>query len=478
MFGSMLPAHANDAVATFMPRPEVHQPINGNLRVVSVLSASGEVVDGTDFSVWREQPDAYGKMRQTLMAQAGPQAQADFELTPGRYRLQARNDTVVVEQTIDVPLRGALDTEVDLNAGRLLLTAVMDQAGLPAEAAWFRILRRETDSYGKPTLVQLAGRGYAQQAEFLLPAGEYLAETRFGDASVRVPVSVTPGGTSEHTLQLDAGRLHLGASLDGDGEPVDGVSYAITGLAPDNTGTNLELAEQAVATPLVVILPRGQYRVSARLDRATAERDIRIDAGEDTGAHLALEAGELLVHASLAGQSDSLLDTLFDIAPVEATTAPSGSGARGPDHRARFIVPAGRHRVFAKHGESTGEKVVEVAPGSSQTVSVDLDAGRISLQFQPEADQPAFPYTWFSVYRIEHDAQGRARRQRVYNEGYFASTEVVLPAGEYIAFARSDQHHGEARFSVTPGMNGKVDLVAASASRVPGRVGMTARSDR
>lgn len=452
-------AQTENDTGTFMPRAKVHQPINGNLRVVSTLIQGGEPFDGTQFSIWRERPDAYGKMQQTLMAQAGPQGQAEFELNPGRYRLQARNDTVVVEQTIDVPKTGALDTEINLNAGRLKLAAIMDETGMPAEAAWFRILRSDTDSYGRPTLVQIAGRGYAQSAEFLLPAGDYLAETRFGDTSTRMPVSIGAGIVTEQILQLDAGRLELTASLDGDGEPVDGVAYTITRLDQADAGPGLQIEGEAAAS-VAVILPHGDYLVTAQLDRASSTKEIRVTAGDSLNVDLSLNAGEVIVYATLAGQSDALLDSLFNVTPIGDIEASPESSARGPDHRARFLLPAGRHRAAATHGESAGEIEIDVEPGSSQTVAVDLDAGRINLQFLPQARHAAFPYTWFSVYRVEHDAQQRPRRRRVYNEGYFTSTDLVLPSGDYIVFTRSDQHQGEATFSVKPGSIDKIDVIA------------------
>ena len=49
----------------------------------------------------------------------------------------------------------------------------------------------------------------------------------------------------------------------------------------------------------------------------------------------------------------------------------------------------------------------------------------------------------------------------MYNEGYYASTDVVLPAGDYIAFARSDDQRAERAFHVNPGGDVQIELVAA-----------------
>ena len=101
-----------------------------------------------------------------------------------------------------------------------------------------------------------------------------------------------------------------------------------------------------------------------------------------------------------------------------------------------------------------------VEPVSSQSLAIDLDAGRVSVSFMPAQQQPAFPYSWFSVYRVVSDASGNKRRHRVFNDGYYATTDIVLPSGEYIAFARTDRQRGEQRFVVEPGVVESVAIIA------------------
>jgi hypothetical protein len=124
------------------------------------------------------------------------------------------------------------------------------------------------------------------------------------------------------------------------------------------------------------------------------------------------------------------------------------------------VLPAGQHRVRVKHGESTGYADVQVEAGSRQSLAIDLDAGRVSISFIPGQQQPAFPYSWFSVYRIERDTMGNTRRHRVFNDGFYTSTDIVLPSGEYIAFARTDRRRGEQRFAVEPGAVESIAIVA------------------
>ena len=125
------------------------------------------------------------------------------------------------------------------------------------------------------------------------------------------------------------------------------------------------------------------------------------------------------------------------------------------------MVPAGDYLAFAQAGEGVGSVPVEVVAGAQQTLSIPIEAARVGLQLQAEGGSVPLPHTWFSVYRIERDAAGRERRQRVYNDGYYSSTDIVLPSGEYIAFARADRFRGERAFVITPGSNIAVDILAA-----------------
>lgn len=444
----------------FMPRPQVHNPQRGNLRLRSVLTSGADAFAGTHFTVLREQPDAYGKTRQVVMATAGPEAFAEFSLNPGSYRVQARNGDVLVEQDIEIPASGILDADIILGAGELHLKGLLDEHGMPAEQAWFRVLRRDTDAYLKPTLVQVASKGYGDSASFVLPAGDYLAESRYGNATVQMPVSVGAGLASSYELRLNAGRLELFGTWTEGGDPAGDVRYVILRKAEAVDAMPVEIASADAATAVTFILPQGDYRVRAERDLAIVEQDVTVRAGETRSLELPLHAGELLVHATLAGRSDALLDSWFEIDPSSIPGGGAQSVPRGPDNLVRFVLPAGQHRVRVKHGESTGYADVQVEAGSRQSLAIDLDAGRVSISFIPGQQQPAFPYSWFSVYRIERDTRGNTRRHRVFNDGFYTSTDIVLPSGEYIAFARTDRHRGEQRFAVEPGAVESIAIVA------------------
>lgn len=464
-FGSHDPLDDSGTSPRFAPRGEVYKRQRGNLQLSSVLAPGGAPYAGTQFTVLREEPDAFSKTRFSVMAAAGPHEHADFQLGPGRYVVQARNGTVTVEQPVEVPEDGTLSTQIVLDAGELHLGSVMDTSGLAADETWFRVLREDTDSYGRPIRVQVAGNGYGQTASFLLPAGDYIAEASYGDASVESPVRIKAGGTTSRELVLNAGKLDLFSTLSEGGEPLADTTFAIYRRQPgaDAAWTEVTRAEQATA--ITFVLPEGEYRVRAQLDRAAVELPVRVVAGESQTLEMPLNAGELLVYATLAGQSDPLLDTWFKLEAEprhDVRRDPTEASARGPAHSVRYVLPRGRYRAIAGLGESEGSMEVEIEPGTSQTVPIDLDAARVTLSLVPRQGSATYPYTWFSIYRIEQDGSGKEWRRRVYNDGFYPQTDVVLPAGNYLVFARSSENRGEAAFSLAPGEVKALPIVAGN----------------
>lgn len=450
----------------FVPRGEVHAQQPGNLHLVSVLAPDGAPYPGTQFSVLREEPDAFGKTRFRVMAASGPHDQAAFDLAPGRYTVQARNGAVTVEHKVEIPPTGGLSAQVVLNAGELHLGALLAPDGPAAAETWFRVSRDELDAYGRQTRVQIAGNGYAQTSSFVLPAGVYTAEARYGDALVEAQVEVAAGQVVTRELVLNAGRLDLSSALTEHTIAPRPTHYTIYRIG--DAGEALRSVTDADASePIGFVLPAGRYVVRASVDLASVEVPVTIDAGETTMADLSLNAGELLVYAILAGDTDPLLNAWF---MIEAADSPPGSrtGAdevRGPAHNASFVVPAGRYRVKAGIGESEGTEEVVIEPGGRHSLAISLDAARVVLRLSSPSDPAPMPYTWFSVYRIERDARGAEWRRRVYNAGYFPETEIVLPAGNYLAVARSYTGRGERTFRVAPGETLELGITADTPDR-------------
>ena len=452
----------------FSPRHSMDTVRHGNVRLTSVLQEGADLFPGTTFTVLREEAAVYGRPRYTVMATSGPHAEAIFSLHPGPYLVRVHNGSVDREERVEVPAQGMLNHQIALEAGELQLSGVMSHNGPAATETWFRVLRDETDAYGRPIRVQVAGNGYADSAGFVLPAGDYIAEATFGNAMLDLPVKIKAGAVTRHEMVLRAARLELFSTFSDQGARADGTRFRVyrTPSTPGQTEQPALMTQAQPTDQVAFVLPAGEYRATAQLDHALVDIPVTLQAGETRTLEMPLNAGEVTLLAALSGEQDPLINAWFDIqpeGPAAATPGPDETPTHGPDHKARFIVPAGRYRASARVGESTGSVMLDVEAGDSLTTVVNVDAGRVSLSLLDQADTPRpDAFTWYSVYRVEHDANGKLRRRRVFNDGYYAQTELVLPAGTYIAFARNQSHQGEREFTLQAGEIKSLSIVAGN----------------
>jgi hypothetical protein len=410
----------------------------------------------------RAEPAVFGNPAYTLMASTDPTAEASFHLAPGRYRVEARNGAVARSITLTLPPAGSLRREMVLGAGELRLDSRLDHAGPPAERTWFRILRDEQDAYGRPRRREFVAKGYAPSADFLLPAGHYLVEASCGDARVEMPLEISAGATTKHDLVLDAGRLELTASLSDGGDAAVGTVFSVSRQLSDRPGEHgwLAVARSGPAAEITYILPAGRYRVQARRGHAVHQVTLDLHAGQTATRHLILDAGELELVAVLAGRREPLRDVRFEVTPAHMPAATRAIVEPvGADQRARLTLPAGRYDVVARYGEGETSRTVEVGAGSRAQLALDLDAGRVTLSLAAAGGGRPYPATWFSVFRIEGGGSGQVRR-RVYHSGYYASTDLILPAGQYLAYAHDAGHRGQLSFQVDPGDVKQLSIIA------------------
>jgi hypothetical protein len=445
----------------FVPRAEAPAPRHHNLELVSVLSAGGVPFDGTTFTLLREEPAAFGKTRLRTIAFSGPQARAGFRVAPGRYRVQARNGAVTIDQIVDVPAGRHHDVELNLNAGQLRLEAWLSDDGEPAEQAWFQVYRTIQDAYGRAEQVQVAGNGYAEAANFLLPAGDYVAEARFGDATASQAVSVVAGLDTRQTLDLAAGLLTVQLSST-DAAGLNRPAQLLVELA-DTSGEEAAWTEFTRATAsdaTTFVLPAGRYRLTARTDQATTRTELTVNPGQRLEQTMALDAAKVRLTARLGDEAANLLDTLFWLLPADEAPKPtlSTGKARGPTAHAEFTVAPGSYRAVARSESGTGEARVTLTPGVNNEIVIALDAGRAKLKLKSPVGH-ADPHTWFSVYRLEQ-REGGERRVRVVNSGYYPELNVILPTGDYLVQARGLGVEGQQRFAVASGELTTVAIVA------------------
>jgi Ca-activated chloride channel family protein len=199
-------------------------------------------------------------------------SEARFTLPAGRYAIDAtaRGGTITEEITLRAGRRERVTAR--FGTGRLALRAVLAAGGPPVDepVAWTIHDRaaRVVAEVERPTTLQT------------LPTGRYRVTGRIGDTWATSDVEVRPSHTTNHTLDLGAGRARIFAAHAPPGGPIlDPIDWRIERLDADGP-------EQAASGPLErraaaadLVLPAGRYRVSGVVGAFGGTRDFEIRPG-------------------------------------------------------------------------------------------------------------------------------------------------------------------------------------------------------
>ena len=251
------------------------------------------------------------------------------------------------------------------------------------------------------------------------------------------------------------GTYTLEARLAVDGPPLAaGVKWRIFADAPGTDG-HLPLLGEADGGTIYIRLDQGTYYVHAAYGRAGATRRIKVD-GPTGGDVLVLNAGGMrLLAVNGTDQSLEQGDVAFDIyAPDEG-----GSEERyllipnaPPGHV--IALNAGTYHVVCKYGDANAivRADVKVDPGKLTETTVFQKAARLTLKLVEQHGGEAIADTAWSVVS---QAGGATLLDSV---GAFPT--VVLAQGDYTAFAKHDGRTFQTNFTVVPGLNRDIEVLA------------------
>jgi hypothetical protein len=254
--------------------------------------------------------------------------------------------------------------------------------------------------------------------------------------------------------EIRPGTFTLEARLAVDGPPLGaGVKWRIFGDAPGPDG-HLPLLGEAEGGIIYIRLDQGTYYVHAAYGRAGATRKIVVD-GPTGGEVVVLNAGGMRLLA-INGEDQNLArgDVAFDIyAPDEGGT--EERYLLVPDAPPGVIIPltAGVYHVVSKYGDANAvvRADVKIDPGKLTEATVYQNAARLTLKLVEQHGGEAIADTAWSVVT--------STGERVL-ESVGAFPSVVLAKGDYTAVARHDERTFQANFSVVPGINRDIEVIA------------------
>jgi hypothetical protein len=291
------------------------------------------------------------------------------------------------------------------------------------------------------------------------PGSDQPADTDTGAQPTQIEKSSTPDvpidqGAPPVTLSLTARLTDKGAPL------TKGLTWRIFDPTPKPDG-KLRLVGEVNGGSVNVMLRPGTYFVHVAYGRAGATK--KVTAGSpDADGSLVLNAGGMRLMA-LVGKDQPLSasDVSFNIYAPEEDGAEERALVVSNAPAGRIIgLNAGTYHVVCKYGDANAivRADIRVEPGKLTEAAMYQKAARLTLKLVSEHGGEALANTAWSVVTSAGETVAGS-------VGAFPS--VVLAAGEYTAIAKHDGKIYERTFTVEPGLNRDMEVLASDENIVP-----------
>jgi hypothetical protein len=289
------------------------------------------------------------------------------------------------------------------------------------------------------------------------------ADTGGDDTGAAQPTRIEKSSIPDVPIDQNAPpvALALTARLTDKGAPLTkGLTWRIFDPTPKADG-KLRLVGEANGGSVNVMLRPGTYFVHVAYGRAGATKKVTVGSPDADGG-LVLNAGGMRLMA-LVGKDQPLsaTDVSFSIYAPEEDGAEERAVVVANAPAGRIIgLNAGTYHVVCKYGDANAivRADIRVEAGKLTEAAMYQKAARLTLKLVSEHGGEALANTAWSVVTSAGDTVAGS-------VGAFPS--VVLASGEYTAIAKHDGKIYERTFTVEPGLNRDMEVLASDESIVP-----------
>jgi Ca-activated chloride channel family protein len=329
--------------------------LNAGIVTLSTFAEEGgEAVQGY-YHIETAAKDLQGKAQQ-VAAGSGP----SFKLPVGDYLATSKWGEARASTSFSITAGDITEASIVLGAGTVTLTTLTAEGGESVKP-YYHIHSAQKDLQGKSQQVA-AGSGPA----FKIPAGEYVATAKWGQAQATAAFTVTSGQTTEATVILNAGILKLSTLAAEGGEAVKPY-YTIKSAQKDLAGKQSTIA---AGSNDQFQLPNEDVIVQAKWGQASTELAATVKANEMTEATLILNAGVLNLSA-LDGEGGPQVKPYFLI--KQAQPGLDGKHVQiTAGSQNQFNLPAGNYLISVDSSGKQGSVEAEVKPGQSTDATLIL----------------------------------------------------------------------------------------------------------
>ena len=385
----------------------------------AAYTEGGEAVKDAYFRVYEPEEDADGKRKQVTYGGGTPQ----FKLPGGTYYITAKAGDTTVGQMVEVKSGERTEVTLVLNAGVLIPTAMYSEDGEPIKDAYFRVYEAEEAADGKRKQVTYGGG----TPKFKLPAGTYYVTAEVGKAKAAKLVDVKGGEPTEVAIVLGAGVLIPKAYYTDGGEQVKKAYFRVYEAEEGTDGKRKQVTYGGGNRQFK--LEAGKYYVTAEIGKAVVGQEVEVLAGEPTEVSLVINSGVLALFAAPAEGADPVNKVYFRVYEDKKSIDGNRKQVDASGGKPKFNLSAGTYFVTATWGKAVASETVEVKPGELTEATLNLNAGRITVEALDDSGQPVTKGVYFRVYEAKKDIEGN--RKQV-SSGGGKSHAISLPAGDYV----------------------------------------------
>ena len=263
-----------------------------------------------------------------------------------------------------------------------------------------------------------------------VPPGAYEVEARLGLANSHQSVDVKGDAPTSVRLDLNAGVLKMFARAAKNAPPLPTPIFTVTKLDGDEakrSAAPLWISREAQAE---IVLPAGEYRVSAEDGLARQEQTVKIAAATGTTFDAMLATGRLELSAARGNGSDPADTGADGVAFIVYEDDPDSPQGRREVTRSAapspvFTLPAGTYYVTARTAGAESKEQLAIGAGDvvKKTLALNLAHLKLSAKIDGAPSLETMPIT-YTVFRLDGEPREVERTQA-------KEPDLELSAGHY-----------------------------------------------
>jgi Ca-activated chloride channel family protein len=301
-----------------------------------------------------------------------------------------------------------------------------------------------------------------------LEPGTYTVEAALGLASVKQAVEVAADAATQVRFDLNGGVLKMQARTNAGAPPLAAPVFTVT---PAGGTTPIWVGQDAQPD---IVLPSGDYVVSAQNGIAHQESKLTIAPATGTSFNSVLAAGTLELSATrgtAAAPGEPVTDGVTFILYQDDPDAPQGRRevVRSAATTPTFVLPAGTYYITARTPTSEVREQIAIGAGDTQKRALGLSMSHIKLAatLGGQAPTAADPVS-FRIVRMGAEPREVLRTTQKDPEFDLAAgryrLEASLGASNVIAATEINLAAGQAQKITLPLEAGRVTLKRADTS--------------